>query len=553
MSSKLKLKLKPETLLLFKSFADPDPPGPPEGVDYLSFVARKGGTQKAIDGKLHQYSVWRICIYDYDHPSHNHWKTPMCSPSKPFLSGEKGTIRWIPFYHVECSDPEPFNQVSFKIEAHTAGGPPAWHEQDSHTWSTNLAAGKVQERTGTVKQFGVVVMDHFWEPYEGLGPYLCDEPQKPVIPPGPPGSGISVIPLPEDDEDDFFGPPTPPKPSGDDEKDKQAKILRTYQGLTLATSQFRNSLIDCEYDCFTEQEINDILIERVEQRVNIIEDSPHFPFSVYVISAKDLNNNKVSGFNFNLSLDDINVHTTTGVDGKAVVILPPGTFELGYHSSSVAKVSETKTVVGFDRQISEIFVTIPEPEKIKEQHGISLETDSKTYSAGDKVKIVAYDLEEFSFPDPKIAFSIIDPDGNQMLMRTVYFDKSLKAKLEFVLSPTAKEGFYQVTAFSGDGRLDIDRFKVLSKTVVEIPDWFRDNARWWSQGLIGDSDFASGIEFMIKEKIIQVPSIEKQEGAESVIPDWVRNNAGWWSERLISDDEFAAGIEYLIKNGVIST
>ena len=37
-----------------------------------------------------------------------------------------------------------------------------------------------------------------------------------------------------------------------------------------------------------------------------------------------------------------------------------------------------------------------------------------------------------------------------------------------------------------------------------------------------------------------------------VIPDWVRNNAGWWSEGLISDEEFANGLQYLIENGIIS-
>ena len=36
------------------------------------------------------------------------------------------------------------------------------------------------------------------------------------------------------------------------------------------------------------------------------------------------------------------------------------------------------------------------------------------------------------------------------------------------------------------------------------------------------------------------------------IPDWVRNNAGWWSEGLISDNDFASGLQYLIESGIIS-
>ena len=36
------------------------------------------------------------------------------------------------------------------------------------------------------------------------------------------------------------------------------------------------------------------------------------------------------------------------------------------------------------------------------------------------------------------------------------------------------------------------------------------------------------------------------------VPEWVKNNAGWWSQGLISDDDFLKGIEFLIQNGIIS-
>ena len=37
------------------------------------------------------------------------------------------------------------------------------------------------------------------------------------------------------------------------------------------------------------------------------------------------------------------------------------------------------------------------------------------------------------------------------------------------------------------------------------------------------------------------------------IPQWIKNNAKWWSEGQISDDEFVKGIQYLITNGIILT
>ena len=87
---------------------------------------------------------------------------------------------------------------------------------------------------------------------------------------------------------------------------------------------------------------------------------------------------------------------------------------------------------------------------------------------------------------------------------------------------------------------------------ISIPNWIKTNARWWAEGKIDDATFASGIEFMIKEKIIQVPYTEKQEAETSVIPDWVRNNAQWWAEDKITDKDFASGLQFLIKAGIIT-
>ncbi len=38
---------------------------------------------------------------------------------------------------------------------------------------------------------------------------------------------------------------------------------------------------------------------------------------------------------------------------------------------------------------------------------------------------------------------------------------------------------------------------------------------------------------------------------DSVIPDWIKNNAKWWSEGSISDADYVESLEYLINNGII--
>jgi type VI secretion system secreted protein Hcp len=85
-----------------------------------------------------------------------------------------------------------------------------------------------------------------------------------------------------------------------------------------------------------------------------------------------------------------------------------------------------------------------------------------------------------------------------------------------------------------------------------VPSWIKNNAKWWSEKQIGDSDFISGIQFMIQEKIILVsgqPSGSAQ--TDTPVPGWVRNNAGWWADDLISEDEFVKALEFLIQNGII--
>ena len=86
---------------------------------------------------------------------------------------------------------------------------------------------------------------------------------------------------------------------------------------------------------------------------------------------------------------------------------------------------------------------------------------------------------------------------------------------------------------------------------ITIPDWVRNNAGWWSQGLIGDSDFVSGIQFLIKEGIMTIPETQSGNGETQEIPEWIKNNAGWWADGLIGDSDFVSGIQWLITNGIM--
>ena len=70
-------------------------------------------------------------------------------------------------------------------------------------------------------------------------------------------------------------------------------------------------------------------------------------------------------------------------------------------------------------------------------------------------------------------------------------------------------------------------------------------------GKISEDEFVKGIEFLVKERIIDNVKTGNVEPASSAVPTWVKNNAGWWAEGQIDDNSFVKGIEYLVKVGII--
>ena len=44
---------------------------------------------------------------------------------------------------------------------------------------------------------------------------------------------------------------------------------------------------------------------------------------------------------------------------------------------------------------------------------------------------------------------------------------------------------------------------------MKLPGWVKNNAGWWSQGLVSDTEFANGIEYMIENEIVRVPAAQQ--------------------------------------------
>ena len=92
---------------------------------------------------------------------------------------------------------------------------------------------------------------------------------------------------------------------------------------------------------------------------------------------------------------------------------------------------------------------------------------------------------------------------------------------------------------------------VTSVDAASVPSWVKNNAGWWADGQIDDGAFVSGVQYLIEEGIITVPSTTRSASTSDAIPDWVKNNAGWWAAGTISENDFLNGIQYLIKMGIM--
>ena len=86
---------------------------------------------------------------------------------------------------------------------------------------------------------------------------------------------------------------------------------------------------------------------------------------------------------------------------------------------------------------------------------------------------------------------------------------------------------------------------------TSIPDWIKNNAGWWADGMIDDSSFVSGLQWLISNDVMTIPPTEQGTGSDNVIPDWIKNNAGWWADGQIDDNSFVSGIQWLISNGIM--
>lgn len=183
---------------------------------------------------------------------------------------------------------------------------------------------------------------------------------------------------------------------------------------------------------------------------------------------------------------------------------------------------------------------------------IEIQTDKKTYYYGERL---SFTIQVSKITGESASLVIRDNSGKGSSPIPLQINKlktTITAPQPF--DPLIyKEGTYTLEV-EYDGSKDTTEFTLKDTGKIVIPTWIKDMAGWWVSEQIDDKTFAKGIEYLVKNNIIQIPKIESSEqvdNKDAVIPSWVKSNAKWWVQGDIDDSEFAKGIQYLIKNKII--
>lgn len=205
------------------------------------------------------------------------------------------------------------------------------------------------------------------------------------------------------------------------------------------------------------------------------------------------------------------------------------------------------------------------------QNGFSANVswDSKL-EAGEKIPFTFSFFDKTNDPAENIlfAYSITDSGGNEIwsnigesqehlgilaphgvLQEAVLIPTNDKYQLKLILTGQNSQNFAEF--FTAKSDFSITQSPPQEESTSSVPSWIKNNAGWWSEGIVGDQEFVQSIQFLIKEEILSVTVTESVATESQDIPIWVKNNAGWWSEGLISERDFVKGVEFLISQGII--
>jgi len=185
------------------------------------------------------------------------------------------------------------------------------------------------------------------------------------------------------------------------------------------------------------------------------------------------------------------------------------------------------------------------------ESAISIATNQSVYEYGDYL-VMIINVSEITGDD--VSIYITDPtERRSLFLQQPISQEYTEFPSKFPFDATIwKPGTY-VLELEYLGDKSSTQFIIEDTGKIALPFWIKDLAKMWiNEPLVTDKDFARAIEYLIQYEIIKIPYTEPGEETISSIPEWVKNNAEWWIEGKISDTEFTSALQYLVKTGIIT-
>jgi len=193
-------------------------------------------------------------------------------------------------------------------------------------------------------------------------------------------------------------------------------------------------------------------------------------------------------------------------------------------------------------------------------YAVDIATNQESYALGESV-VFTGSVNKYD-EDRSLRISIFDSTNNLIITKKTPVDNYGKFSYTVELNKKFSDGKYIVKSQYGNSKSTVNIFSFMINTgsgspittnASEIPVWIKNNAGWWADGSIDDSSFVLGIQFLVQEGFMKIPTTEQGSGTGSnEIPVWIKNNAGWWADGSIDDSSFVLGIQFLVQEGFMN-
>jgi hypothetical protein len=108
----------------------------------------------------------------------------------------------------------------------------------------------------------------------------------------------------------------------------------------------------------------------------------------------------------------------------------------------------------------------------------------------------------------------------------------------YPITTKSEPGKYKINVKFGEREFVIGYFLLLEKD-SSVPDWIKNNAKWWADGNISDKNFLDGIKFLIENGVIQTSDdlevlVESIDDISKTLP--INEFSNIWDAHLVNGD-----------------